>query len=162
MFYCYRQYLILALDANPTYDCTLTQTAKFMWPTWGPSRSCWPQMGPLLAPLTLLSGKFISPRWALWWPHKPCYHGSSCTTRQIKFSGCSTLRYMPLKWVLARPYMRLYYVHSNRTVVWFVLETEWRHRITDGKPSSHFYVKVYHSMRNSVSIRENERQNSHI
>ena len=77
-----------------------------MGPTWGPPGSCWPQMGPMLAPLTLLSGKFIGLRWALCWPHKPCYQGSSCTTWQIKFSGCSTVRYISLKRVPARPYMR--------------------------------------------------------
>ena len=33
-----------------------TQIAKFMGPTWGPPGSCWPQMGPMLAPWTLLSG----------------------------------------------------------------------------------------------------------
>ena len=33
-----------------------TQIAKFMGPTWGPSGSCRPQMGPMLAPWTLLSG----------------------------------------------------------------------------------------------------------
>ena len=32
------------------------QIAKFMGPTWGPPRSCRPQMGPMLAPWTLLSG----------------------------------------------------------------------------------------------------------
>ena len=32
-----------------------TQIAKFMGPTWGPSGSCWPQVGPTLAPWTLLS-----------------------------------------------------------------------------------------------------------
>ena len=32
------------------------QTAKFMWPTLGPPGSCRPQMGPMLAPWTLLSG----------------------------------------------------------------------------------------------------------
>ena len=31
------------------------QIAKFMGPTWGPPGSCRPQMGPMLAPLTLLS-----------------------------------------------------------------------------------------------------------
>ena len=35
-----------------------TQTEKFMGPTWGPPWSCRPQMGPMLAPWTLLSGKF--------------------------------------------------------------------------------------------------------
>ena len=35
----------------------LTQIAKFMGPTWGPPGSCRPQMGPILAPWTLLSGE---------------------------------------------------------------------------------------------------------
>ena len=35
-----------------------SQIAKFMGPTWGPPGSCRPQMGPLLAPWTLLSGYF--------------------------------------------------------------------------------------------------------
>ena len=33
-----------------------TQIAKFMGPTWGPPGSCRPQMGPMLAPWTSLSG----------------------------------------------------------------------------------------------------------
>ena len=33
------------------------QIVKFMGPTWGPPGSCRPQMGPILAPWTLLSGK---------------------------------------------------------------------------------------------------------
>ena len=37
-----------------------TQIAKFMGPTWGPSESCRPQMGPMLAPwATLLSGYLL-------------------------------------------------------------------------------------------------------
>ena len=36
----------------------ISQIAKFMAPTWGPSGSCRPQMGPMLAPWTLLSGMF--------------------------------------------------------------------------------------------------------
>ena len=36
-----------------------TETAKFMGPTWGPSGSCRPQMGPMLVPQTLLSGYYI-------------------------------------------------------------------------------------------------------
>ena len=38
-----------------------TQIAKFMGPTWGPPGSCRPQMGPMLAPWTLLSGKYRLP-----------------------------------------------------------------------------------------------------
>ena len=33
--------------------------AKFMEPTWGPPGSCRPQMGPILAPWTLLSGYYM-------------------------------------------------------------------------------------------------------
>ena len=34
-----------------------TEIAKFMGPKWGPPGSCWPQMGPIMAPWTLLLGK---------------------------------------------------------------------------------------------------------
>ena len=34
------------------------QIARFMGPTWGPPGSCRPQMGPMLAPWTLLSGTY--------------------------------------------------------------------------------------------------------
>ena len=37
-----------------------TQIAKFMGPTWGPPGSCQPQMGPMLAPWTLLSGNGLT------------------------------------------------------------------------------------------------------
>ena len=37
-----------------------TQIAKFMGPTWGPPGSCRPQMGPMFAPWTLLSGFMIA------------------------------------------------------------------------------------------------------
>ena len=43
-----------------------TQIAKFIGPTWGPPGSCWPQMGPMLAPWTLLSGKISYIEKALW------------------------------------------------------------------------------------------------
>ena len=35
-----------------------TQIARFAWPTWGPPGSCRPQVGPMLAPWTLLSGEW--------------------------------------------------------------------------------------------------------
>ena len=45
-------------QAFPCHDVMIlaTQIAKFMGPTWGPPGSCRPQMGPMLAPWTLLSG----------------------------------------------------------------------------------------------------------
>ena len=39
----------------------VTQMTTFMGPTWGPPGSCRPQMGPMLAPWTLLSGKLPLP-----------------------------------------------------------------------------------------------------
>ena len=34
----------------------ISQIANFIGPTWGPPGSCWPQMGPIMAPWSLLSG----------------------------------------------------------------------------------------------------------
>ena len=51
-------------------DYSSTQIAKFMGPTWGPPGSCRPQMGPMLAPWTLLSGHKLFVKWipdaAIW------------------------------------------------------------------------------------------------
>ena len=47
---------------HPQFSCIVTvtsQIAKFMGPTWGPPGSCRPQMGPMLAPWTLLSGMIL-------------------------------------------------------------------------------------------------------
>ena len=41
-------------DEDPVAQ--MFQIAKFMGPTWDPPGSCQPQMGPMLAPWTLLSG----------------------------------------------------------------------------------------------------------
>ena len=38
----------------------VTQITRFMGPTWGPPWSCPPQMGPTLAPWSLLSGKLYN------------------------------------------------------------------------------------------------------
>ena len=44
------------LRRTPGMMRNITQIAKFMGPTWGPPGSCRPQMGPMLASRTLLSG----------------------------------------------------------------------------------------------------------
>ena len=49
---------------NPTHVSSISpQISRFIGPTWGPPGSCWPQMGPMLAPWTLLSGTFS--RWVI-------------------------------------------------------------------------------------------------
>ena len=42
-----------------------TQITKFMGPTWGPPGSCRPQMGPMLAPWTSLSGYILRDIWQM-------------------------------------------------------------------------------------------------
>ena len=47
------------------YAKVITQIAKFMGPTWGPPGTCRPQMGPMMAPWIMLSGKRTEqPQWA--------------------------------------------------------------------------------------------------
>ena len=43
-------------DSWPAHLLVYSQLTKFMRPTWGPPGSCRSQMGPMLAPWTLLSG----------------------------------------------------------------------------------------------------------
>ena len=48
---------LLSYNLNSTCVLVRSQIAKFMGPKFmGPPGSCWPQMGPMLAPWTLLSG----------------------------------------------------------------------------------------------------------
>ena len=54
----------------------VTQIARFMGPTWGPPGSCRPQMGPILAPWTLLSGGGGGTTMATWTATGYC-----CSTR---------------------------------------------------------------------------------
>ena len=62
------------------YDMT-SQIAKFMGPTWGPPGSCRPQMGPMLAPWTLLSGTFqLVGRFLLLNVTTDSYHMYWCST----------------------------------------------------------------------------------
>ena len=63
------------------------QTAKFMGPTWGPPGSCRPQMGPMLAPWTLLSGSIWIP--VIWWNVREAslymYNGAADTWTDIPY-----------------------------------------------------------------------------
>ena len=66
----YSKYLYFQRDMNigtcniihRHYRHYLSQIAKFMGPTWDPPGTCRPQMGPMLAPWTLLSGMHYH-----WW-----------------------------------------------------------------------------------------------
>ena len=49
------EYMISSISFR-VHGMNVTQIAKFTGQTWGPPGSCRPQMGPILAPWTLLSG----------------------------------------------------------------------------------------------------------
>ena len=54
----YKQHTQNALPEITKWNCMIskvTQIARFTWPTWDPPGSCRPQVGPTLAPWTLLS-----------------------------------------------------------------------------------------------------------
>ena len=53
------------------YICS--QIVKFMGPTWGPPGSCRPQMGPILAPWTLLLRLLLPPLAETLLYIKPCF-----------------------------------------------------------------------------------------
>ena len=64
-----------------TFSAFLAFCAKFMGPTWVPPWSCRPQMGPMFAPWTLLSGTLIqmgSARPQLCWKYQ-CPDFGLCT-----------------------------------------------------------------------------------
>ena len=63
------------------------QITKFMGPTWGPPGSCRPQLGPMLAPWTLLPGTFR--------PQMLLYHG--CMKFALLFHNYSDICQI-LKW----------------------------------------------------------------
>ena len=51
-------------EINDDLECSvLTQIASFTGPTWGSLGSCRPQVGPMLAPWTLLSGLWKQKGW---------------------------------------------------------------------------------------------------
>ena len=56
---CLNQYNLYQ-HKGPVQDmwrCMLSLLVRFMGPTWGPPGPCRPQMGPMLAPWTFLSGE---------------------------------------------------------------------------------------------------------
>ena len=47
----------LTIQSRIVWNSIKHEITNFMWPTWGPSGSCRLRMGPILAPLTLPSGR---------------------------------------------------------------------------------------------------------
>ena len=68
------------LDSLVNLSANGTQIARFTGPTWGPPGSYRPQMGPMLAPWTLLSGYLSCGMWSIlqmlmpWFVALPAHH----------------------------------------------------------------------------------------
>ena len=76
----------------------IPQIAKFMGPTWDPPGSCRPQLGPMLAPLTLLSGTVIKYNAFKFWGSfdvEPLLGFSSCVIFQVHLRECWTTTSIP-------------------------------------------------------------------
>ena len=81
----------------------MSQTAKFMEPTWGPPGSCPPQMGPMNAPWTLLSGVFcidvvISSTPMVSFTHVALLHWDNRTLSQFQWSNVVGYHDDLMKW----------------------------------------------------------------
>ena len=98
---------------------TINALDKFMGPTWGPPGSCRPQMGPMLAPSTLLSGastavgqlvyyRIGAPRPQTCDCHH-CNHWCSSTLRCRAIIGQIT--YHKIRYISFKPYLEI--DHSN-------------------------------------------------
>ena len=58
-YFCFKQRTSCGASCPIIHEHVLPQTTKFMGPTWGPPGPCRPQMGPMLAPWTSLSGACV-------------------------------------------------------------------------------------------------------
>ena len=101
----------------------MAQIAKFMGPTWGPPGSCRPQIGPMLAPWTLLSA---------WWRHQ-------METFFVLLALCAGNSLVPSEFPAQRPVTQSFDVffdlHLNKRLSkqwwgwWFEMPSSplWRH-----------------------------------
>ena len=72
-YHCFKQWLVAcsvsqAISKYRGYSVMVTLIARFMGPTWGPSGTDRTQVGPMLAPWTLLSGNIWDPKLAITMP----------------------------------------------------------------------------------------------
>ena len=86
------------------------QIAKFMGPTWGPPGSCRPQMGPMLASWTLLSGSVSVSRYQ-------SHIIECCFTGSLAGYDCPNIGKVGTQiWQrITRPHRRIYFSGS----IWF-------------------------------------------
>ena len=94
----------------PCCETVLAQIAKFIGPTWGPSGSCRPQMGPMWVPWILLLGSCQT---------------SSQVTGDLWSRGVLAKRYNASKQVLYNEYMYYVIIKCRRYVLVF-----WRALVT--------------------------------
>ena len=114
-------------------DCSLvkrtTQIARFMWSTLGPYGFYRPQVGPVLAPWTLLSGEYkfgqdccfhrVSSNWIRYWNYTLCFqwiiHASLRKSWNVDCSIC-IICWSVKPWLLARPIYDSWNVVTSLTI----------------------------------------------
>ena len=103
----------------------LSRIAKFMGPTWGSHGSCQPQMGPMLVPWTLLSGKAPG-MWFVWYPPKGTPHVTSLQRRYVISAAWNSLTLGRFRWNLSK--VQAYLSH------WWLWHLLWNcpHRLGNG------------------------------
>ena len=82
-YFYWHIYGLLSLTEWSGYRA-ISQIAKFMGPKWGPTGSCQPEMGPTLAPWSLLPG-YTPCCWNVW---RTCVHMLMLQTNYLLLSVC--------------------------------------------------------------------------
>ena len=124
VIYCAKNYDLILFIIGRDMKTIITQIAKFVGPTWGPPGSCQPQMGPMLAPWTLLSGYLHASQMApskstdLQKKHSYNTHRGLCTSLRI----CCVLLWL----IAGRFYWYFHgYLTGNEAIIWWLSQCHW-------------------------------------
>ena len=95
-----------------------SQIARFMGPTWGPSGSCRPKLGPILAPWTLLSGVWYGDitHCGLVTPYIWCHRSGSTLVQVMAYCLTAPSHYLNECWLIN-------HLYGPVTFIW-----EWFHK----------------------------------
>ena len=112
--------------ANTPTDLMDTQISRFMGPTWGPPGAVRTQVGPMLAPWTLLCGYALT-RWCCQYPSLTTYSTAIYWKKlfilhknnKVKYIACFTInRHWFGYWIGAEQATNLFCVYTHHTVIW--------------------------------------------
>ena len=123
------------------------QIAKFMGPTWGPPGSCRPQMGPMLAPRTLLSGTILYSVFSV------CHCGLPYKLHSMYSSHDSHFAMFFVSNVTTEDYFPLWHIFERTGATDATTLTD------IGKWISRILYEWYHTIHTSLSVSPNKTTN---